>query len=105
VGGGNFGRSPLNPYNPSYDRSLSLYDIPIGSAEPCFMTFPSFKAPSGLKKLLLDGFQVSTIVTAVSGDASNVSYSGTSNTGTGQTSRPDVVPGQVANLPAGAGLR
>jgi len=40
-------------------------------------------------------------VTAVSGDASNVAYSGTSNTGTGQTSRPDVVPGQIPNLARG----
>jgi len=66
-----------------------LYDVPF------------FQSSTGLKKILLDGFQVSTIVTAVSGDASNVSYSGTSNTGTGIASRPDIVPGQIPNLARG----
>ncbi len=101
VGGGNFGAGPLNPYNPRYDRSLSLYDIPHRFSGTVLYDIPFFQSSSGLKKLLLDGFQVSTIVTAVSGDASNVAYSGTSNTGTGQTSRPDVVPGQIANLARG----
>jgi len=78
-----------------------LYDIPHRFSGTVLWDIPFFQSSSGLKKLFLDGFQVSTIVTAVSGDASNVSYGGTSNTGTGQTSRPDVVPGQVANLGRG----
>jgi hypothetical protein len=101
VGGGNFGAGPLNPYNPRSDRSISLYDIPNRFSGTVLYDIPFFRSSTGVKKLLLDGFQVSTIVTAVSGDASNVSYSGTSNTGTGQTSRPDVVPGQIANFGRG----
>ena len=101
MGGGNFGASPLNPYDPRSDRSISLYDIPHRFSRTVLYDIPFFQSSTGLKKLLLDGFQVSTIVTAVSGDASNVSYSGTSNTGTGQTSRPDKVPGQIPNLAQG----
>ncbi len=98
VGGGNFGAGPLNLYDPRSDRSLSLFDIPHRFVGTVLYDVPFFQSSTGLKKLLLDGFQLSTIVTAVSGDASNVSYSGTSNTGTGQTSRPDIVPGQTVSL-------
>ncbi len=101
VGGGNFGAGPLNLYNPRSDRSLSLFDIPDRFVGTVLYDVPFFRSSTGIKKLLLDGFQVSTIVTAVSGDASNVSYSGTSNTGTGQTSRPDRVPGQTVSLGRG----
>ena len=101
VGGGNFGAGPLNPYDPRSDRSTSLFDIPHRFSGTVLYDIPFFQRFTGVKKLLLDGFQVSTIVTAVSGDASNVTYGGTSNTGTGQASRPDRVPGQIANLPRG----
>ena len=101
VGGGNFGAGPLNLYNPRSDRSLSLFDTPHRFVGTVLYDVPFFHSSSGIKKLLLDGFQVSTIVTAVSGDASNVTYSGTSNTGTGQASRPDRVPGQIVSLGRG----
>jgi Carboxypeptidase regulatory-like domain len=101
VGGGNFGATPLNPYNPRADRSISLFDIPHRFVGTLLYDVPFFQSSTGLKKILLAGFQVSTIVTAVSGDASNVSYSGTSNTGTGIASRPDVVPGQTPNFARG----
>jgi hypothetical protein len=101
VGGGNFGAGPLNPYNPRSDRSISLYDVPQRFVGTVLYDVPFFQSSSGLKKLLLDGFQVSTIVTAVSGDASNVSYGGTSNTGTGQASRPDRVFSQTVSLGRG----
>ncbi|HEV2274018.1 MAG TPA: carboxypeptidase regulatory-like domain-containing protein [Acidobacteriaceae bacterium] len=101
VGGGNFGANPLNPYNPRADRSISLFDIPHRFVGTVLYDLPFFQNSSGFKKLLFDGVQVSTIVTAVSGDPSNVSYSGTSNTGTGQASRPDRVPGQVVSLGRG----
>jgi hypothetical protein len=43
---------------------------------------------------MLDGFQVSTILTAVSGDPSQVTYSGPSVNASSAAARPDVVPGQ-----------
>jgi hypothetical protein len=101
VGGGNFGASPLNLYNPRSDRSISLYDVPQRFVGTVLYDIPFFQSSSGFKKALLYGFQVSTIVTAVSGDASNVTYGGTSNTGTGQASRPDSVPGKTVSLGRG----
>jgi len=56
---------------------------------------------TGLKKAVLDGFQVSTIVTAVSGDPAAVTDTA-QTTATGVASRPDVVAGQVANVARGS---
>jgi hypothetical protein len=57
---------------------------------------------TGFKKLLLDGFQVSTILSAVSGDPSQVTYSGASVNASSAAARPDVVPGQVPYIPRGS---
>ena len=100
VGGGNFGGGPLNPYNPRSDRSLSVFDIPHRFVGTVLYDVPFFKGMTGYKKLLLDGFQISTIVTAVSGDPAGVTDTA-QTTGTGAASRPDRVPGQVVSLGRG----
>jgi len=78
VGGGNFGASPLNPYNPSYDHRFPCTISPSVQRTVLY-DFPSSKLQR-TQEAIAGRFQVSTIVTAVSGDALNVSYSGTSNT-------------------------
>ena len=62
-----------------------IYDVPFA------------KNLHGVSKLLLDGWQASTIMTAQSGFPAPIDY-GVDTTGTGVGSRPDVT-GQAANLP------
>jgi hypothetical protein len=99
VGGGNFGATALDPLNPRADRSLSVFDIPHRFVGTALWDVPFARHFTGLKRTLLDGFQVSTIVSAVSGDPSQVSYSGASVNASSTAARADVVPGQVAYLP------
>ena len=98
VGGGFFGSQGVNIYNPKTDRSVSLFNIPHRFVGTVLYDIPFFKETQGFKKLLLDGFQVSTIVSAQSGLAAAVTNT-VDTTGTGVNSRPDMVPGQVAALP------
>ena len=99
VGGGNFGATALDPLNPRADRSLSVFDIPHRFVGTALYDVPFFQHSSGYRKLLLGGFQVSTIVSAVSGDPSQVTYSGASVNASSTAARPDVVPGQSSYLP------
>lgn len=101
VGGGNFGATALDPLNPKADISLSIFDIPNRFVGTVLWDVPFFRHTTGYQKLLLDGFQVSTILTAVSGDPSQVTYSGPSVNASSTAARPDVVPGQVAYIPRG----
>jgi hypothetical protein len=101
VGGGNFGASPLNPYNPRSDRSLSLFDIPHRFVGTVLYDVPFFRDSTGLKRTLLSGFQVSTILTAVSGDPAGITDTA-QTTATGVASRADRVLGQQPNLGRGA---
>ena len=94
VGGGNFGATALDPLNPRADRSLSVFDIPHRFVGTALWDIPFFRHTAGFTKLMLDGFQVSTILTAVSGDPSQVTYSGPSVNASSAAARPDVVPGQ-----------
>ncbi|SFR99914.1 TonB-dependent Receptor Plug Domain [Granulicella pectinivorans] len=100
VGGGNFGAGPLNPYAPRTDRSLSVFDIPHRFVGTVLYDVPFFKNTTGFKKVLLDGFQVSTILTAVSGDPAGVTDTA-QTTATGVASRPDSVAGQQVSLGRG----
>ncbi len=100
VGGGNFGASPLNAYDPRSDRSISLFDIPHRFVGTVLYDLPFFRHSTGIKKLVLDGFQVSTILTAVSGDPAAVTDTA-QTTATGLASRPDRVLGQQANIGRG----
>jgi hypothetical protein len=88
VGGGNFGAGPLDPYHPRTDRSLSVFDIPHRFVGTALYDIPFFHSSTGVKKLLFDGFQVSTILSVVSGDPSNVTDTA-QTTATGIASRPD----------------
>jgi hypothetical protein len=97
VGGGFYGAAPLNVYAPRTDRSLSLFDIPHRFVGTVLYDIPFFRNSTGYKKVLLDGFQVSTIVTALSGIPAGVTDT-LQTTGTGIASRPDSVPGQKVSL-------
>jgi hypothetical protein len=97
VGGGFFGAQGINIYNPRTDRSVSVFNIPHRFIGTVLYDIPFFKETQGFKKLLLDGFQVSTIISAQSGLAAAVTNT-VDTTGTGVNSRPDMVPGQIASL-------
>ena len=98
VGGGFYGATGLDPLNPEADRSLSVFDIPHRFVGTVLYDLPFFRKTTGFKRTLLDGFQVSTIVSAVSGDPSQVTYGGATVNASSQAARPDVVPGQAPNL-------
>ena len=98
VGGGNFGATGLDPLNVKADRSLSVFDIPHRFVGTVLYDVPFFQSAHGFKRALLAGFQVSTILTAVSGDPSAVFYTGSSVNGSSQNARPDVVFGQAPNI-------
>ena len=100
VGGGNFGAGPINAYNPRGDRSLSLFDIPHRFVGTVLYDIPFFQHSTGLKRALLSGFQVSTIVTAVSGDPAGITDT-SQTTATGIASRADRVLGQQPSLGRG----
>ena len=102
VGGGNFGATALDPFNVEKDRSLSVFDIPHRFVGTALWDVPFFARYTGVKKLLLDGFQVSTILTAVSGDPTAVFYTGATVNASSQNARPDVVAGQAPNLARGS---
>ena len=99
VGGGNFGATALDPLNPKADRSLSVFDIPHRFVGTALWDIPFAHHLTGYKKLLLDGFQVSTILSAVSGDPSLVSYSGPSVNASSTAARADAVPGVSPTIP------
>jgi hypothetical protein len=97
VGGGFYGSSPLNVYAPRTDRSLSLFDIPHRFEATVLYDVPFARKMTGYKKLLLDGFQLATILSAVSGIPAGVTDTA-QTTATGVASRPDAVPGVQANI-------
>lgn len=100
VGGGTFGPNGLNIYNPRSDRSSSIYDLRNRFVGTVLWDVPFFSGTTGLKRLLLDGIQVSTIYVAQTGPGGVVTNN-VDRTGTGLASRPDIVPGQNPNLPSG----
>lgn len=92
VGNGTLGANTLDLYNTKGDHSLAAFDFPHRFAGTLLYDVPFFNHTHGLVKLLADGFQLSTIVTVQSGPAAGLSDSALL-TGTGLTSRPDVVSG------------
>jgi hypothetical protein len=100
VGGGTFGPNGLNLYDPRSDRSSSIYDLRNRFVTSVLWDVPFFRGTTGFKKLLLDGFQVSTIFVAQTGPGGAVTNN-LDRTGTGLASRPDMVLGQDPNAPAG----
>ena len=98
VGGGFYIGSPQDVYYARGDRSVSGFDVTQRFVETVLYDVPFFHHMHGAGKYMLDGWQVSAIVTAQSGFPTPVS-SNLDTTGTGIVSRPDVVPGQQGDLP------
>ena len=98
VGGGNFIGAPQDIFNLRADRSVSGFDVPHRFVQTVLYDVPFFRGTQGAKRALLDGWQVSTIVTLQSGFPAPVTNN-VDTTGTGINSRPDSVVGQEANLP------
>jgi hypothetical protein len=98
VGGGNFIGSPQDIYNLRADRSVSGFDLTQRFVQTVIYDVPFFKSSQGAAKYLLDGWQLSTIITEQSGFPAPVTNN-VDTTGTGINSRPDQVPGQRGDLP------
>jgi Carboxypeptidase regulatory-like domain/TonB dependent receptor len=92
VGGGAYIGNPQNPYYAAGDRAVSGFDVTQRFVQTILYDVPFFRGFHGPAKYLLDGWQVSTIVTAQSGFPDFV-VSNLQTTGTGLVTRPD----QIAN--------
>jgi hypothetical protein len=99
VGGGFYIGTPQDIYNLSADRSVSGFDVTQRAVQTVLYDIPFFRNMHGARRYLLDGWQVSTIITASSGFPTPIS-SNLDTTGTGITSRPDQIAGMSGNLPA-----
>jgi carboxypeptidase family protein len=100
VGGGNYIGSPQDIYYLEGDHSVSGFDLTHRFVQTVIYDVPFFKSMQGAARHILDGWQLSTIITEQGGFPSPVTYN-VDTTGTGITSRPDQVPGQIGNLPRG----
>jgi hypothetical protein len=98
VGGGYFIGYPQDYYNMRSDRSLSGFDVTHRFVETILYTVPFGHSFQGTARRLLDGCQVSSVITFQSGFPASIYY-GVDTTGTGIDSRPDMVAGQNGNLP------
>ena len=92
VGGGNFIGSPQDIYYLQGERSISGFDVPHRFVQTILYDIPFFRGSHGLKRSLLAGWQLSTIMTFQSGFPAPVTNN-VDTTGTGISSRPD----QLAN--------
>jgi Carboxypeptidase regulatory-like domain len=99
VGGGFYIGTPQNPYYAQGDRSVSGFDLTQRFVATVLYDIPFFHNTHGFVKALADGWQVSTIATAQSGFPTPVS-SNLDTTGTGITSRPNILPGMKGDLPS-----
>ena len=99
IGGGFFIGAPQNPYYAQGDRSVSGFDLRHRVVATVLYDVPFFRGLHGLGKYALDGWRVSTIMTAQTGFPTRLT-STLDTTGTGIISRPNQVPGQDGNLPA-----
>jgi outer membrane receptor protein involved in Fe transport len=97
VGGGFYIGSPQDIYYLRGDRAVSGFDVTQRFVNTVLYDVPFFRGLHGAGKLLLDGWQASFILTAQSGFPTPVS-SNLDTTGTGITSRPDLVAGQSGDL-------
>ena len=76
---------------------MAVFDIPHRFVGTVLYDVPLFRNAHGLRGALLGGFQVSTIVTAQSGDPAGVTDTA-QTTATGIASRPDQIFTQQASL-------
>ncbi len=98
VGGGNFIGAPQDIYYFQGERSVSGFDVTQRFVQTVLYDLPFFKGSHGAARLLLAGWQLSTIMTFQSGYPAPVTNN-VDTTGTGINSRPDQVAGQNGNLP------
>jgi len=99
VGGGFYIGTPQNPYYAAGDRSVSGFDLKQRAVGTVLYDIRWFRNMHGFARYALDGWQVSTILTVQSGFPTPVT-SNLDTTGTGITSRPNLVPGMNGNLPS-----
>jgi hypothetical protein len=99
VGGGFYIGTPQNPYYAQGDRSVSGFDLKHRFVATVLYDVPFFHGLHGVGKYALDGWQVSTIMTAQTGFPTPI-VSTLDTTGTGIISRPNQIAGQDGNLPA-----
>jgi hypothetical protein len=90
VGGGFYIGTPQNPFYMRGDRSVSGFDVTQRFVTTVLYDVPFFKNMKGAGRYVLDGWQVSTIMTAQSGFPTPVT-SNLDTTGTGITSRPNEI--------------
>jgi hypothetical protein len=96
IGNGRFIGTPQDYYNLRSERSVAGFDQTHRFVQTLLYELPFFRT-GGITRQLLGGWQLASIITAQSGFPADVVY-GVDTTGTGQPSRPDVVPGEKANL-------
>jgi hypothetical protein len=98
VGGGLYIGTPQDPYYMRGDRSVSGFDVTQRFVQTVLYDIPFFRGLHGAGRYVLDGWQVSMIMTAQSGFPTPVTLN-VQTTGTGLNTRPDQVPGQKGDLP------
>jgi len=99
VGGGSFIGAPQDVYNMRGDRSISGFDLTHRFVQTVLYDLPFARRLTGAPKFILDGWQLSNIMTFQSGFPAAVT-SNIDTTGTGISSRPDLVSGQRGDLPS-----
>jgi hypothetical protein len=99
IGNGSFIGSPQDYYNLRNEHSLSGFDVPQRFVQTIVWDVPFFSSAKGAAKYLLGGWQLSGIGVAQSGFPAGIDY-GVDTTGTGVSSRADIVLGQSGNLAA-----
>jgi hypothetical protein len=98
VGGGFYIGAPQDFNNLRADRSVSGFDLTHRFVQTVLYDIPFARGLKGAPRYILDGWQVSTIMTFQSGFPAPITF-GVDTTGTGVGSRPDSVAGQNGNLP------
>ena len=99
IGGGSFIGSIQDYNNLRGERSVSGFDVTQRFVQTLLYDIPFAHNMRGVAQKVLDGWQVSTIMTFQSGFPAAIGY-GVDTTGTGIGSRPDMLAGVSGNLPA-----
>ena len=100
VGGGSYIGGIQNYMNMAAEKSYSGFDLPQRLSLAAIYDLPLFNATPGVMRTLFGGWQLGTIITAQTGIAASIG-GGYDTTGTGITSRLNVVPGQDVFLDRG----
>ena len=98
VGGGNFIGGPQDIYYLQGERAVSGFDVTQRFVQTVLYEVPFFTRNDGVTRLLLDGWQASTIITAQSGFPAPVTSMWT-RPARASARVPDMVAGQDGNLP------